>query len=228
MEFFKPRPEHKPGSRARLMRIEKEMEEGFRFMELFDEVPVVTFYGGSRAKPEDSQYKQAYELGNKLAKDDFAIVTGGGPGIMEAGNKGAYDAKGISIGLGIVLDNLDEEPNPYMTHSMNFYYFFARKTILAHIAQAYVYFPGGLGTMDEFFKLATLIATKKLAQDPKVILIDSNYWKGLFAWMKETCIDQYKALNLEELDKYIITDDIEEAYKELQGIPMNIGRADSL
>jgi len=229
MQFYKLRPEHKPGSRARLMRIEKELEAGFRFMEKFDEVQVVTMYGSARAKESEEHYENARNLAQKLGKQGIAVVTGGGPGIMEAANRGAYEVGGMSIGLGIHLDHLKEDPNNYMTDHMNFYYFFARKMILAHIAQAYVYFPGGFGTMDEFFKLATLIATKKLEQDPKVILVGKDYWDGLFHWLRHCSGgEKYHAVSEEELQKYIITDDVEEAYKMLTQIPVSIARSDAL
>lgn len=221
---------YKPGSRARLMRIAQEMEAGFRFAEKFDEVRVVTFYGSARTMPNSPLYQKAYDLAYKLASDDspVGVVSGGGPGIMEAANKGAMDAGGYSIGLGIFLDKISESPNEYTTHRMDFRYFFARKVILAHIAQAYVYFPGGVGTMDEFFELATLVATKKLHQDPMIILIGKEYWDGLFSWMKTAMVEKYKTFSEESFSMWRITDDTDEAYHLLDRVPLRIRRSDSI
>jgi uncharacterized protein (TIGR00730 family) len=220
--------QEEPGSRSRLERIMKEMEQGLRFAETFDELRVVTFYGSAQAKPDDHWYHQAYDLGNLLAKDDnpIAVCTGGGPGIMEAGNKGAFDAEGYSIGLGIELPHLSEVPNSYTTHRMDFYYFFARKMILVHIAQGYVFFPGGVGTMDEFFELFTLIATKKIIHHPIVILIGTDYWKGLLEWMRTTMAQKYHAFHPESLDKFFILDDVKEAYRLLDTIPRRLELSD--
>jgi hypothetical protein len=221
---------YKPGSRARLMRIAQEMEAGFRFAEKFDEVRVVTFYGSARTTAGSPMYQKAYDLAYKLASDDSSIgvVSGGGPGIMEAANKGAIDAGGYSIGLGIILDKLSESPNEYTTHRMDFRYFFSRKVILAHIAQAYVYFPGGVGTMDEFFELATLIATKKLDQNPIVILVGKEYWEGLFSWMKTAMVEKYGTLSEDMFSLWRVTDDADEAYRMLDRIPSRIRRSDSV
>ena len=219
-----------PGARERLERILKEMEGGFRFAEKFDEIRVVTMYGSARAPRDSWHYQKAYELAYKLASDDnrIAVCTGGGPGIMEAANKGAKDAGGFSIGLGIQLDHLNEKPNPYTTHRMDFYYFFARKVILAHIAQGYVFFPGGVGTMDEFFELATLVLTKKMECEPLIILVGKDYWEGLFAWMREKMVGKYKTLGKDAFHIWKITDDMDEAYHLLDTIPARIRRSESL
>lgn len=217
-----------PGSRDRLLRIADEMERGFRFAEMFDEIRAVTIYGSSKILPEDDCYKTAYQLGKILVEDDnsIGVVTGGGPGIMEAANKGAFDAGGISVGLGIQLDNIIEKPNPYTTNRIDFYYFFARKVILAHIAQGYVFFPGGFGTLDEFFELATLITTKKIETPPTTILMGKDYWEGLFRWIQESPIEKYRAMDKSLLNPFTITDDVEEAYYLLDKIPVRIDRSD--
>ena len=221
---------NKSGSRARLKRITEEMERGLRFVETFDEMRVVTFYGSSRAKPEDSWYVQAYDLGKKLAEDDnsIAVCTGGGPGVMEAGNKGAREGSGISIGLGIDLSNISEEPNPYPTHRMDFYYFFARKMALVHIAQGYVFFPGGVGTMDEFFEVVTLISTEKIEDRPVMVLVGVEYWTGLLAWMRETMSQRYHAFSESFLDRFLLTDDMDEAYRLLDTIPSRLEISDKV
>lgn len=216
-----------PGARERLMSMEQEMEKGFRFLETFDEVRVVTVYGSARTKPDMPCYKAAYDLGKKLASDNdpIAVVTGGGPGIMEAANKGAYEAGGISIGLGIQLDNIVEEPNLYTTHRIDFYYFFARKLILSHIAQAFVYFPGGFGTMDEFFKLATLVNTKKMER-PLVALVGTKYWNRLFDWFRNTASEEYGTISKEEMEMFHITDDIDEVYRLMDTVPKRLDVSD--
>ena len=221
---------HRAGAHARLTRIMNEVEKGLRFIETFDETRVVTFYGSARALPNDTWYHQAYSLAKKLASDDnpMAVCTGGGPGVMEAGNKGAYDAGGYSIGLGIELPHLSEAPNRYTTHRMNFYYFFARKMVLVHIAQAHVFFPGGVGTMDEFFELTTLIATKKISNHPIIILVGVDFWKGLLGWMKDVVYRYYHAVSEDLFDKFIITDNMEEAYRLLDTVPARIEISDEI
>lgn len=219
-----------PGVRERLLRIADEMEKGFRFAEMFDEVRVVSVYGSTKTTPEDVYYELAYKLGMLLVKDNnsIAVVTGGGPGIMEATNKGAFDGGGISVGLGIQLEHVIEKPNPYTTSRLDFYYFFARKVILAHIAQGYVFFPGGFGTLDEFFELSTLVATKKIETPPTMILVGEAYWNNLFAWIRECPIEKYHTMTEDLLSVYTITDDIEEAYRLLDKIPIRIGRSDAV
>lgn len=226
--IVQPAQSGEPGARQRLLRIADEMEKGFRFAEMFDEVRVVSVYGSAKTPSDDECYKTAYELGKLLVKDNnsIAVVTGGGPGIMEATNKGAFDGGGISVGLGIQLDHIAESPNIYTTHRMDFYYFFARKVILAHIAQGYVFFPGGFGTLDEFFELATLVATKKIETPPTMILIGRTYWENLFAWIRECPIAKYQTMTEDLLSVYTITDSAEEAYRMLDRIPLRIGRSD--
>lgn len=217
-----------PGARERLLRIADEMEKGFRFAEMFDEVRVVTIYGSSQIIPESECYQTAYNLAQLLVKDNnsMAVVTGGGPGIMEAANKGAFDAGGISVGLGIELPHTTELPNPYTTHRLDFYYFFARKVILAHIAQGYVFFPGGFGTLDEFFELSTLIETKKIEKPPTIVLMGTKYWEHLFQWIRECSVKQYKTMAESMLDVYTITDSMDEAYRLLDKIPNRIKISD--
>lgn len=217
-----------PGARERLNRIADEMEKGFRFAETFDEVRVVTVYGSSQTKQESEEYTRAYALGKLLVQDNnsIAVVTGGGPGIMEAANRGAFDGGGISVGLGIQLENIVEKPNVYTTHRLDFYYFFSRKVILAHIAQGYVFFPGGFGTLDEFFELATLVGTKKIETPPTMILMGKTYWEHLFTWIRECPVEKYRAMSETLLDAYTITDSPEEAYRLLDKIPDKIERSD--
>jgi uncharacterized protein (TIGR00730 family) len=165
------------------------------FVEGFDALaechPSVTIFGSSRAKPEDAVYQKAEIIGQLLAENGFGVITGGGPGVMEAANKGAGLAGGKSIGLNIQIP-LEQEPNPYANIRLNFRYFFVQKVMFVKYAVAYIILPGGFGTMDELFESLTLIQTQKIKPFP-VILVGSNYWKGLLDWMKEVVLKEGKA-----------------------------------
>lgn len=165
----------------RLFRIMGELVEGFDTLTGIE--PAVTIYGSARIKPEDKTYKKTVEIAKRLGELGFSIITGGGPGIMEAANKGAMEARAISIGLNIELP----EPQPYnqyTTKSITFHHFFARKMMLVKYATAFIIFPGGLGTMDELTEVLTLIQTHKIRPFP-VILFDSTYWEGFMKWLKD-------------------------------------------
>jgi hypothetical protein len=148
--------------------------------------PCISIFGSARTKPGNKYYELAVEIARRLALEGFGIITGGGPGIMEAANKGAREAKGRSVGLNIALP-FEQTSNPYIDRdtSMNFDYFFVRKVMFTKYSQGFIMMPGGWGTMDEFFEVATLIQTRKFTQTP-MICIGSAYWKGLFEWMRET------------------------------------------
>jgi len=174
----------------RVFRIMAEFVDGFHQMSSVG--PAVSIFGSARIKPSHKMYKAAEKTAELLARAGFAVITGGGPSIMEAGNKGASKAKGHSIGLNIDLP-FEQKPNPYMNHLINFHYFFCRKVMFVKYAKAFVIFPGGFGTLDEFSEAATLIQTRRLEQFP-VILYNSKYWKGLVDWfensmLKEDCIE---------------------------------------
>lgn len=192
----------------RIFRIMAEFVEGFQFLSTMSRE--VTIFGSARTPASDKWYKEAEKLGALLAKADFTVVTGGGPGIMEAANKGASEAGGKSVGLNIQLPR-EQRVNPYVNSSRAFYYFFTRKVILAASAQAYVYFPGGYGTMDELFEVLTLIQTQKSEAIP-VVLVGREYWDGLFAWLKETMYHDFEAIDREDLDLVKIVDTAEEAF----------------
>ena len=149
------------GNIARLKRILSELKRGFAFLETMHCERVVTFFGSARTEKTDPYYKKAEELGKKLAAEGITVITGGGPGIMEAGNKGASNAGGRSVGINIFLPN-GERRNKYIKESIGFYYFFNRKIMLAYSAEAYVFFPGGYGTLDEFFEICNLVITGKI------------------------------------------------------------------
>jgi hypothetical protein len=168
----------------RMFRIMAEFVEGFD--DLSKITPAVSIFGAARAKPESKYYKITEKIAGDLVKKGFNIITGGGPGIMEAANKGAFNAKGESIGLNIELPH-EQKPNKYLTRSLNFRYFFARKVMFVKYATAFVILPGGFGTMDEFFESITLIQTGKISPFP-VILVGKEYWQGLIDWINKQMI----------------------------------------
>ncbi len=149
--------------------------------------PAVTVFGSARVKPDDPHYKLGVEIGRKLAEEGITVVTGGGPGIMEAANRGAFEAGGQSVGLNIELP-FEQQPNPYVKKSLTFDYFFVRKVMLVKYANAFVILPGGFGTLDELFESITLIQTGKIMPFP-TILVDSSYWGGLIDWMKARMLE---------------------------------------
>ena len=203
----------------RLFRIMAEFTEGFE--ELASVGPAVSFFGSSRAEPQDKYYKLAEQTASEAAKAGFAVITGGGGGIMEAANKGAVEAGGKSIGLNIELP-LEQIPNDYQNISLHFKYFFCRKVMFLKYAHGFVVFPGGYGTMDEFFESLVLIQTLKQASFP-VILMGSDYWDGLTKWMKEKMLKQHNYIAPEDLDVFMVVDDPHAAvkilvdFKEAQG-----------
>jgi uncharacterized protein (TIGR00730 family) len=192
----------------RIFRIMAEFVEGFQFLSSLDKE--VTIFGSARTKPENKWYQEAVKLGYLLGSHDYTVVTGGGPGIMEAANKGAYDAGGESVGLNIQLPE-EQRVNPFVKRSRGFHYFFTRKVILAASAQAYVYFPGGFGTMDEFFEIITLIQTEKSEPLP-IVLVGHEYWGGLMQWVKETMYEEFEAIAREDFELFTIVDTAEEAF----------------
>ena len=191
----------------RIFRIISEFVDGFEVMGGVD--PGVSVFGSARTPPDSPAYKQAVECGQLLANAGFATITGGGPGIMEAANKGAYEADGVSVGLNITLP-MEQEPNDYQTHGITFRYFFVRKVMFVKYARAFVIFPGGFGTMDEFFESMTLIQTLKIRPFP-VICIGSRFWGGLIDWMKNMMVEEYQTIAPEDLEWFRVTDDVHEA-----------------
>ncbi len=191
----------------RVFRIMAEFVEGFE--QLSDLGAAVTIFGSARTPRHDPLYKKARVLAALLARKQFAIITGGGPGIMEAANSGAKDAGGVSVGLNISLPH-EQSANPYQTIAVNHHYFFVRKTMFVKYSHAIVCFPGGYGTMDEFFELLTLIQTMKIDPRP-VVLIGKSYWKGLIRWLRGTMLNQYKNISAEDLRIFRLTDDPHEA-----------------
>ena len=203
----------------RIFRVMAEFVEGFD--ELASVGPAVSFFGSSRAKPKDRYYKLAEQTASEIAKAGFAVITGGGGGIMEAANKGAAKAGGKSVGLNIELP-LEQIPNDYQNLSLHFRYFFCRKVMFLKYAHGFVVFPGGYGTMDEFFESLVLIQTLKQASFP-VLLMGSEYWDGLTKWMKEKMLKEHNHIAPEDLDVFTVVDDPRAAvkilvdFKEAQG-----------
>ena len=189
-----------------IFRIMSEFVEGFDI--LADAGPAVTIFGSARTKPENPQYQQCVATARLLGEAGYTIITGGGPGMMQAGNQGAHEAGALSVGLNIVLP-FEQHINPYTDISMDFRYFFSRKTMLVKYAHAYVIFPGGFGTMDELFEALTLIQTGKVRNFP-VVLFDSSYWGGLVDWLRSTMEKEGK-ISPGDIDLMFVTDSPEEA-----------------
>jgi len=190
----------------RLFKILAEFVDGFETLsEVF---PAVSIFGSARVKPGDSIYERTVIIARKLAQNGFHVITGGGPGIMEAGNKGAREGGAKSVGLNIELP-LEQEPNPYADVTMNFQYFFVRKVMFVKYAQAYIGMPGGFGTMDEIFEAITLIQTKRIKPFP-VILMGKDYWTGLIDWIRGTLLER-GYISPGDLDIVAVLDDPDEA-----------------
>ncbi len=185
----------------RVFRIMAEFVDGFH--ELSEVGPAVSIFGSARTKGTNPWYKQAEKTASLLAKEGYAVITGAGPGIMEAGNKGVSKVKGTSIGLNIDLP-YEQKPNRYVKRLISFHYFFCRKFMFVKYAQAYVIFPGGFGTLDEFFESITLIQTKRMGEIP-VILFGSKFWNGLVDWFKQSVLKE-KNIDPEDLNIFQVVD----------------------
>ncbi len=191
----------------RLFRIMAEFVDGFDSMA--GSMPGVTVFGSARTKPDQPMYEHAVNCGRLLAEQGFSVITGGGPGIMEAANKGAFDARGKSFGLNIALP-MEQKPNPYQTCEITFRYFFVRKVMFLKYAVGFIVFPGGYGTMDEFFESLTLIQTLKVAPFP-VICIGHDYWDPLVDWIKTKVLCECGCIDADDLAIFTVTDSVEEA-----------------
>lgn len=202
----------------RLFRIMGEFVEGVE--EMSDLGPAVSIFGSARLKADDPYYEKAVELAGMLAEKGFAIITGGGGGIMEAANKGAAEKKGRSAGLNIVLP-MEQEPNPYSNVKVEFNYFFVRKVMFIRYAMAYIIMPGGFGTLDELFEAVTLIQTKRVKPFP-VILFGSSYWSGLVEWIKARLLEG-KFISPRDMDIMKVTDDPEEVVHIVQTVADLVG-----
>jgi uncharacterized protein (TIGR00730 family) len=192
----------------RVLRIQSEFVEGFG---LLAELPrAVSVFGSARTARDHPEYAAGQALGSALARAGFAVITGGGPGVMEAVNRGASEAGGVSVGLGIELP-FEQRLNDWVDIGLNFRYFFARKTMFVKYAQAFVILPGGFGTLDELFEAVTLVQTRKVTRFP-VILFGTDYWAGLISWIRDTLVPAGKA-NPADVELLTLTDDVDEAVK---------------
>ncbi len=205
----------------RIFRIMAEFVEGFE--ELSSVGPAVSIFGSSRIGPDNKYYKLAEQTAGEIAKAGFAVITGGGGGIMEAVNKGAAEAGGKSIGLNIELP-VEQMPNEYQNLSLHFRYFFCRKMMFLKYANGFVVMPGGYGTMDEFFESCVLIQTLRQAHFP-VILMGSEYWSGLIDWMTEQMLNKHGYISPEDLDVFSVVDEPREAAKIILDFHKTNGRS---
>lgn len=211
----------KPGEETwRVFRIMAEFVEGFE--ELAAIGPAVSIFGSARTEPDNKYYQKAQETAKLFAKAGFTVITGGGGGIMEAANKGAFEAGAKSIGLNIDLPT-EQLPNEYQNLTLNFRYFFCRKVMFLKYAHGFVVFPGGYGTMDEFFESLTLIQTLRQAYFP-VILVGSDYWSGLIDWIKEKVLTENN-ISPEDIDLFNIVDDPKEIVKIITNFKKKNGRS---
>ena len=192
----------------RVLRIQAEFVEGFGA--LAELGPAVSVFGSARTKTDHPTYAQGVAVGKALVHAGYAVITGGGPGAMEAANKGAFEAGGTSVGLGIELP-FEQGLNRYVDLGVNFRYFFARKTMFVKYAQGFIVLPGGFGTLDELFEAVTLVQTRKVTSFP-LVLIGSAYWGGLLQWLRETAAAS-GAINLADIDLLHVTDDVDEAVR---------------
>lgn len=194
----------------------EELLAGFRAITEYPKT--VTVFGSARTPAGNPDYENARRIAGKIARAGFAVLTGGGPGIMEAANRGATEVVGYSLGFNINLP-YEQVINPYVTHGIDFDFFSARKMAMFFSAEAYLYFPGGYGTMDEFFQLVTLIQTKKAPPTP-IVLVGTEYWNSLEYFMKNTLLERYETINPEDLDLYTITDDDEQILEIVRNAPL--------
>lgn len=207
------------GIETKVCVVNEELRQGLDFIQRF---PIsVTIFGSAVLPPEHPYYQKAERIAARIVKElNYAVITGGGPGIMEAGNKGAFQAKGNSIGLTIKLP-MEQSRNNYETDYSDFYFFFTRKVALAYSAEAYLFFPGGFGTLDEFSEILTLVQTKKIAKVP-IVLVGEEFWKPADNWFKTIMRDNYKTIGPNDMDLYTITDDEDKILEIIKNAPIRI------
>ena len=219
-----PKPERGPlsleeiqeATDERLDQIQKEFSEGFNFLKKFPKS--VTFFGSARFKEGNTYYDKARNLSQRIVKDlGYSIITGGGPGIMEAANRGASEAGGESVGLTIKLPKA-QVTNDYLTDNMNFYYFFSRKVCLTYSAETFLIFPGGFGTLDEFFEIVTLLQTNKIPPIP-IVLVGEKFWRPIEDTIKKELLER-GTINEKELGLFTITDDEEKILEIIKNAPV--------
>lgn len=203
----------------RVSLIAKEFTDGFNFLRKYPKS--VTIFGGAQFKEGDAEYQLAYDMGAKIANElNYSVLTGGGPGIMEAANRGSFENGGQSLGLTIELAR-HQIMNNYLTEHLDFYYFFSRKVCMSFSAEAYIFFPGGLGTFDEFFEIITLVQTKKIERMP-IILIGVDFWKPFDEVMRKQMLARH-TVDEEDLSLYHITNDLNEVIQIIKNAPIRNG-----
>lgn len=198
----------------RVMRIAREFIRGFRALHFLG--PCITVFGSARFPEDHRYYKLAREIAARIAKEGFTILTGGGPGIMEAANRGAQDAGGKSVGCNIILPH-EQISNPYLDKVVTFRYFFVRKVMLVKYSQAFIIMPGGFGTMDEAFEAATLIQTGKIFNFP-IVFVGTDYWGRLFEFLRETMVEE-RTIDSADYDRFVLTDSVDEVLANLGECP---------
>ncbi len=204
---------------GRVLRIAGEFIKGFRALHFLP--PCVTVFGSARFGEDNRWYELARQVSAELARAGFTIMTGGGPGIMEAANRGARDAGGLSVGCNITLPH-EQEPNPYVDHFVEFRYFFVRKVMLVKYSYAFVVMPGGFGTMDELFEAATLMQTRKIEAFP-LVLMGVDYWRPLLEFVRKTMVAE-GTIDVADIDRIMVTDDVGIAVAHvLQGAASHLG-----
>ena len=201
----------------RVLRIQSEFVEGFGA--LAELGPAVSVFGSARTMPDDAVYAMAEKVGAALVHAGYAVITGGGPGAMEAANKGARDAGGTSVGLGIELP-FEQGLNRYVDLGVNFRYFFARKTMFVKYASGFIVLPGGFGTLDELFEAVTLVQTRKVTRFP-IVLIGTSYWGGLLDWLRQTAAEA-GTISAADIDLLHLTDDVDEAVQIVRAAPNKV------
>jgi hypothetical protein len=203
--------------RYELKEIHDEFKQGFEVIKKYPRS--VSFFGSARFTSENEHYKQARSLASKIVKElGYAVVTGGGPGIMEAGARGAFEAGGTSVGMTIRLPH-EQRDNPYLHESVEFKYFFSRKTLLTFSAEAFIFFPGGFGTLDEFFDVLTLVQTGKIPKVP-IILVGRDYWEPLDTFIKTHILGAHRAINPDDMKLYRIIDKEDEIIEIIRQTPV--------
>ena len=198
-----------------IFKIMSEFVEGYETLQAIG--PCVSIYGSARTGPETETYKTSRSVASALVDAGYGVITGGGPGVMEAGNRGAQDRDGVSVGLNIELP-FEQSHNEYINPDtcLNFDYFFVRKVMFVKYSQAFVVMPGGFGTMDELFEALTLMQTNKITKQP-IVLYDSVFWSGLLDWFKQTMLDKYKTIGDNDNDLFRLADSPEEVIEHIQG-----------
>ena len=206
-------------TKKRVSLIDHEFKRGFDFIK--NQPKSVTFFGSARFGENNEHYKRSERIAARLSGLGFAILTGGGPGIMEAANRGAFEAEGRSLGLNIKLPH-EQARNPYLTDSLDFYYFFTRKVMLTFSAEAYLFFPGGFGTFDEFFEILTLVQTKKIERVP-LILVGTDFWKPLQHFMEEYMLNNNGTIDKEDMSFFTITQNEDEIVDIIKNVSVRNG-----